>query len=458
MNTRIESQPEKPSAPPQEDRDNGHEPSRRRWVWVAVLVLVVVVGAVVYIRHSKAASQAQNAAGARKMPPIPVTAAQAKKGDIGVYITGLGSVTPLYTVSVRTRVDGQLMKVLYKEGDTVQKGKLLAVIDPRPFEVQLVQAEGQLAKDQATLANARTDLDRYEALIKRNAVAEQVLATQRATVTQDEGVIKTDQGAVDAAKLNLVYCNITAPITGRIGLRLVDPGNFVQASSTNPLLVITQIEPISVIFTISEDQVPIVAQKFRAGQAMPVTAYDRNLTTKIATGKLETMDNQIDQTTGTLRLRAVFDNKDHVLFPNQFVNAQLLVDDKHGVTLVPNAGIQRNGTNTFVYLVKPDGAATIRQVTIGTGNSRETEVVSGLQPGDVVVTMGVDKLQEGSKVQAQIINPSGPGQGQQTVGQAPQSGGNEPQSNGQGHGAGSNGAGAPSGGGHSQVGGRSPQS
>jgi len=223
---------------------------------------------------------------------------------------------------------------------------------------------------------------------------------------QDEGAVKTDIGQVDSAKLNLVYCNITAPISGRIGLRLVDPGNFVQASSTNPLLVITQMEPITVIFTISEDQVPVVLKKFRAGEPLPVIAYDRDMKAKLAEGRLLTMDNQIDQTTGTLRLRAIFDNKDDALYPNQFVNARLLVDEKHGATLVPNAAIQRNMQQTFVYVVKPDQTVTIRQITLGTSDAGESEVVSGLSPGDVVVTTGVDKLQEGTRVQAQIVNPS----------------------------------------------------
>jgi membrane fusion protein, multidrug efflux system len=403
-----ESQPEKPLPLQQpEEGGNGHKPSRRRWVWVAVLVALCIVIAFVVQRHIQTTTQAQNAANARKMPPIPVTAAQAKTGNIGVYYTGLGAVTPVYTVTVRTRVDGQLMQVLYKEGDTVHKGQLLAVIDPRPYQVQLTQAEGQLARDQANLENARVDLNRYEELIKRNAVAEQTLATQRATVLQDEGAVKTDQGAIDAAKLNLVYCNITSPITGRVGLRLVDPGNFVQASAQTPLLVITQMEPITVIFTISEDQVPTVARKFHAGQTLPVTAYDRDMKNKLTEGKLLTMDNQIDQTTGTLRLRAIFDNKDGALFPNQFVNAHMLVEEKQGVTLLPNPAIQRNGRNTFVYLVKPDGSVTIRQVTVGTTNATESEITQGVSPGDIAVTMGVDKLQEGSKVQAQLANPAG---------------------------------------------------
>jgi len=381
---------------------------RRRWLWLAAIV-VLALGVYLFVRLRSHQGSSASAPGAgRGMPAIPVTAATAHKGDIGVYFAGLGAVTPLYTVAVTSRVDGQLMKVYYKEGQTVRKGELLAEIDPRPFEVQLKQAEGQLIKDQANLQNARIDLARYQELIKRNAVAEQQLATQQATVVQDEGIVKTDQGLIDSAKLNLVYSRITSPITGRVGLRLVDPGNIVLAAGNTALMVITQIEPISVIFTISEDQLPPIAKRFRAGERLQVDAYDRDLKKKLSQGYLLTMDNQIDQTTGTLKLRAIFDNKDDALFPNQFVNARLLVQEKHGVTLVSTAAIQRNSQKTFVYLVKPDQTVTVRDVTLGTTEGDEAEVVSGLVPGDVVVTTGVDKLQEGTKVNAQVIDGKGP--------------------------------------------------
>jgi multidrug efflux system membrane fusion protein len=398
------TQPEAPSHLP--DYGNGEKEARRRprrhWLWlIAIVVLVLAVYLVA--RHRTQKSSSASAAGTgRGMPATLVTAATAHKGDIGVYFSGLGAVTPLYTVTVTSRVDGQLMNVYYKEGQTVRKGELLAEIDPRPFEVQLKQAEGQLIKDQANLQNARVDLARYQELIKRNAVAEQTLATQQATVVQDEGIVKTDQALIDSAKLNLVYSRITAPITGRVGLRLVDPGNIVLTAGNTPLMVLTQIEPISVIFTIAEDQVPAVVKKFRAGQRLQVDAYDRDLKKKLSQGYLLTLDNQIDQTTGTLKLRAIFDNKDDALFPNQFVNARLLVEEKHGVTLVPTAAIQRGTQRTFVYLVKPDNTVTVRDVTLGTTEGDNVEVVSGLVPGDVVVTTGVDKLQEGSKVNAQV--------------------------------------------------------
>jgi len=404
------TQPEAPSRLP--DDQNGEHRARRsprrRWLWLTAVLLLIIVGFFFLRRNSQQGSSAARAGAARVTPALPVTAATAHKGNIGVYFTGLGAVTPIYTVTVTSRVDGQLMKIYYKEGQTVRKGELLAEIDPRPFEVQLKQAEGQLIKDQANLQNARVDLARYQELIKRNAVAEQQLATQQATVTQDEGIVKTDQGLIDSAKLNLVYSRITSPITGRVGLRLVDPGNIVLANANTPLMVITQIEPISVIFTISEDQVPPIAKRFRAGERLEVDAYDRDLKRKLSQGTLLTMDNQIDQTTGTLKLRANFDNKDDALFPNQFVNARLLVEEKRGVTLVPTAAIQRSSQTTFVYLVKPDQTVTVRDVTLGTTEGDEAEVVSGLAPGDVAVTTGVDKLQEGTKVNAQVTDGKGP--------------------------------------------------
>jgi len=379
----------------------GKEPKRRWWVW---LLALAVLGYGAYrVRKGMVAPRATTAAqGANlRSPTVPVVAAKTRKGDIGVYITGLGAVTPIYTVTVKSRVDGQLMRVLFKEGDFVHQGDLLVEIDPRPFEVQLTQAEGQLIKDQALLDNARIDLDRYQTLLTQNAIPEQQLATQKALVQQDEGAVKTDQGQIDSAKLNLVYCHIAAPITGRVGLRLVDPGNIVHASDTNGLLVITQIQPISVIFPIAEDQLPDVLRKIRAGERLGVDAFDREKK-KLATGWLTTLDNQIDPTTATVKIRATFDNKDNALFPNQFVNARLLVEEKHGVTLVHTAAVQRNSQTTYVFLVKPDSTVTVRPITIGTTEGDDAEVSSGLSPGDVVVMTGVDKLQEGSKVRVQM--------------------------------------------------------
>jgi len=397
---------ERPSAPP-EVKGGPPRSSSRVWVWLIVLA-VVAAGAYFLWPKLKPAAPPTNAspaaAGRKGRGPgiLPVVAARASKGNIGVYINGLGNVIPIYTVSVRSRVDGELIKVLYTEGQMVHQGDLLLEIDPRPYQVMLEQAEGQLLKDQATLNNARVDQTRYEKLLAQNAIPEQQLATQKATVISAEGAVKADQGAIDAAKLDLVYARITSPIGGRVGLRLVDPGNIVHATDANALVVITQIEPISVIFTINEGDLPPVMKKMRAGQHLRVDALDNILKTKISTGTLETVDNQIDQTTGTVKLRARFDNKDDALFPNQFVNARLLVEERTGVTLVPNGAVQRNTQSVYVWLVKQDQTVTVRPVTLGVTEGDQTQVLSGLQPGDVVITDGVDKLQEGTKVVPRI--------------------------------------------------------
>ena len=310
------------------------------------------------------------------------------------------------------------MNVHYKEGDMVREGDLLVEIDPRPYQVQLEQAEGQLLRDQATLDNARVDLDRYQKLLAQNAIPEQQLATQKATVAQSEGVVKSDQSAIDSAKLNLVYSKITAPITGRVGLRLVDPGNIVHAADTNGLLVITQIDPISVIFTVAEDDLPVVLRKLAAGQHLHTDAYDRDNVTKIGSGTLATVDNQIDPTTGSLRLRSNFDNKSNLLFPNQFVNVRLLVEEKAGVVLVPSAVIQRTTNSTYVYVVKDDKTVTVRQVQVGTTEGNDTQITSGVSSGDVLVMTGVDKLEEGTKVTVAMEDSSAvvPGGARQATG------------------------------------------
>jgi membrane fusion protein, multidrug efflux system len=396
-------------------------PSRRIWL---VLLLLLGAGAyTVWQRSSAAPTGGLSTKGGKKgdakgSAATPVVAVRARKGDVGVYYPGLGTVTPLSTVAVRARVDGELMAVHYKEGDLVQKGALLVEIDPRPYQVQLEQAEGQLARDEATLANARVDLDRYEKLLKQNAIQEQLYTTQVATVRQDEGTVKADQGTVDSAKLNLVYTKITSPITGRIGLRLVDPGNIVHAADTNGLLVITQIQPISVLFTLAEDQLQTVLRKLAAHERLRAETYDRADQTEIATGTLTAVDNQIDPTTGTLRLRATFDNQKSTLFPNQFVNVRLLVQEKRGVTLIPTAAIQRATNSKFVYVVKPDSTVTVRQIAEGVTQGEESEITSGLAPGDVVVITGVDRLLEGGQVRAQIAPISG-GAAAKTPGNGP---------------------------------------
>jgi multidrug efflux system membrane fusion protein len=318
---------------------------------------------------------------------------------MGVYLTGLGTATALNTVTVRSRVDGQLINVAFREGQLVQQGDLLAELDPRPFQVQLTQAEGQAAKDDATLKNTQLDLARDEDLFTKGIIPKQMLDTQVSVVNQTTGALKSDQGQVESARLNLVYARITAPITGRIGLRLVDVGNIVHATDQNGLVVITQLDPIAVIFTIAEDSLPDVMR--RTGSGLKVEAYDRDLTKKLASGTLLTVDNQIDQTTGTVKLKAQFPNKDSALFPNQLVNARLRLDTIRGAVIVPSAAIQHSPQATFVYAVKPDQTVAMRNVEIQRVEGDETAVHSGVEAGDLVVIDGVDKLQEGTKVVVQ---------------------------------------------------------
>jgi multidrug efflux system membrane fusion protein len=337
----------------------------KRWWFLLLMAGILAIGiyAVLVMTGNIAPRKAVTAA---KGPPpaTSVVAEEAKKADFKVYITGLGSVTPLNTVVVRTRVDGQLMELLYKEGQIVKQGALLARIDPRPFEIQLAQAEGQMARDRELLINAKLDVQRYRVLWEQDSIPKQQLDTQEALVRQYEGTVKSDQGAIDNAKLQLIYSRITAPIGGRIGLRLVDPGNMVHASDANGLVVITQIQPITVIFPIPEDQLPRVLAKLKAGVRLPVEAYDREMKQKLSTGYLLTVDNQIDPTTGTVRLKAVFANEKLELFPSQFVNAKLLVDSRHEATVVPASAIQRGPRGMYVYVVKADKTAEVRPVTI----------------------------------------------------------------------------------------------
>jgi len=379
------------------------EPHKRIWLYV---VLALVLGAAVltwFLTHRSAPAQndaAKSAKGGKGAGAAgtPVVISKATTGNIGVYVTGLGAITPLATVTIKSRVDGQLMQVHFQEGDVVHQGDPLIEIDPRPYQAVLTQTEGQLVRDEALLSNARVDQVRYTTLLAQDAIPEQQLATQGALVTQDEGIVKNDQGLVAAAQLNVTYCHITSPVDGVVGLRLVDPGNIVHAADTNGMIVITQIQPISVIFTVAEDQLGPILQKIHARQKLPVDAYDRDMKNKLETGTLATLDNQIDQTTGTLKLRAIFNNDNRSLFPNQFVNARLLVQEKTGVTLLPTAAIQRNTQTTYVYLVKPDNTVTVRNITLGTTEGDQSEITSGLVPGDTVVMTGVDKLEEGSKI------------------------------------------------------------
>jgi len=342
---------------------------------------------------------------------VSVAVAKVERQDVPVYLVGLGSVTAFYTANIKSRVDGQIMRVNFQEGQIVKEGDLLILIDPRPYQVQLEQMQAQLFKDQASLRDARLNLDRYTTLIPSGSIAQQQVDTQKSTVDQLDGQVRTDQAQIDNAKLQLVYCNITAPFTGRVGLRQVDPGNIVHAADTNPMLILTQLQPIAVIFTLPEDQLPTVSQHMK-NSTLLVEAYSRDDQTKLATGKLQTIDNQIDQTTGTAKLKAVFDNKDNQLWPNQFVNANLLLETRKNSTVLPTAAILRGPQGTFVYAVKPDKTVEARNVAISLTQGNITTVTGGLSPGDTVVTDGQDKLQTGSKIEPRNQGPSNTPSGQ----------------------------------------------
>ena len=387
--------PEEPPPPPPPVVQRRRR-MRRPLLMFVLLLIAGLAGFFILQRRQKvtvaAASKSQPAP-----PSVAISTAVAQQGSIGVYINALGSVAPVYTVTVKSRVDGQLISVNYREGQMVKKGDLLAEIDARPFQAQLEQAEGQYQRDKALLENANVDLARYQLAFSKNAIPKQQLDTQVATVHQYEGVVNIDQGQIDTAKVNLSYCRITSPITGRVGLRLVDPGNIVHAADTNGMLVITQLEPINVLFSVAEDYLPQIRQQLRRGNRLTVDAFDRTQQTKLSTGSLLTFDNQIDTTTGTIKLKAVFPNQDNALFPNQFVNARLLVNTQHGVILIPTVAIQRNAQESFVYILKPDQTVTMQTVSVGTTDGNVT-AVEGINAGDVIAMDGFDKLQNGVKV------------------------------------------------------------
>ncbi len=375
------------------------------------LGLAIVAGAGWYISQSGTTLGAGRPPGGRfgGGMPTPVGLATVATGDIPVIVRALGTVTPLHTVNVKTQLTGQLIQVDFKEGQLVKKGDQLAVVDPRPYEVALQQAQGQLQRDEALLKNAQTDLERYRKLVAQDSIARQQLDTQQSLVRQYEAAIVIDQSQVDAAKLNLTYTRIVAPITGRIGLRAVDPGNYVSMSDTTAICVITQIQPISVLFTIPEDALPPVRQRLRAGASLEVRVLDRAQKNELAVGTLNTFDNLIDTTTGTVKLRAVFDNKDEALFPNQFVNIRLLVDTVKDATTVPVAAIQRGQPGTFVYLAKADDTVAIRVVELGVTDGEKVQIVSGLKPGEQVVIDGTDRLREGAKIRRPGASPRASG-------------------------------------------------
>ena len=391
------------------------KPKRSWTVWIAA-ILILAGGSYFLFQQSSSRTTviAQTAPGGGKGRkngkggggPVPVSADVVKKGNMGVYINALGTVTPVYTVSITSRVAGQLMDVHYKEGQIVHKGDLLATIDARPYEAAYMQAQGQLQRDQALLANAKIDLERYKAAYEQHAIPQQTMATQESLINQDEGIVKLDQGNVDAAKVNVDYARITAPITGRVGLRPVDPGNIVQANGTTALLTITQLQPITVVFTMAEVFIADVAAQLRAGHTLRVDALDASNSTRIAQGTLLTLDNQIDTTTGTVKVKANFPNSDFRLFPNEFVNAKLLVKTLMGVNLIPTAAIQRNNDVAFVYVIdKTNNTVKSRNITQAATDGTEA-AVTGVTPGETLVTDGFDKLQDGAKVAIRTARPA----------------------------------------------------
>jgi len=395
---------------------------KRRGRSVALIVVALVAAGVVLTRWSPwsgGSSAAQTASGAsgtrgasgpggaragRGGPgglanmPQPVHVATAKQGDMPVVLSALGTVTPLANVTVRTQLSGVLQTVAFQEGQMVKKGDVLAQIDPRPYEISLVNAQGVLARDEALLATARLDLKRYQTLLAQDSIASQQVDTQASLVRQYEGTVKSDQANIDTFKLDLVYARITAPVSGRVGLRQVDPGNYVTSGDTNGIVVITQLQPISVLFTTSEDNLPAIMKQMRAGTRMSATAYDRSNTTALESGYLDTIDNQIDTTTGTVKMRALFPNTDNVLFPNQFVNTRLLIDTIKNATIVPTSAVLNGSMGQFVYVVKPDNTVTVRPVKVGPVDGERISIQSGLEVGERVVIDGSDRLREGAKI------------------------------------------------------------
>jgi multidrug efflux system membrane fusion protein len=395
-----EREPSREKEPEPESEPAPAHPRRRVWiVGAAVLALVVVV---LLARSGRSSDEKKAAAAkARAQAAIPVVVADAQTADFPVYLAGLGTVTPLATVTVRSRVDGELISVAFKEGQLVKQDQLLAEIDPRPFQVQLTQAEGQLAKDQANLVSVKLDYARFKNLLADGLIPQSQYDAQASLVAQVEASIKTDEGLVAGARLNLTYTKITAPISGRAGLRQVDPGNMVHAADSGGIVVLTELDPIAVLFTLPEDSLQSVLKKIGGGATLAVEAWDRDLKAKLEDGKLLTVDNQIDPTTGTVRLKAVFDNHKGALFPNQFVNVRLLIDTLRHVVVVPSAAIQRTTQGAVVYVASADGTVAMRPVQVPQQSGDRAVIAKGVEAGEQVVTDGVDKLQNGSKVTTQ---------------------------------------------------------
>jgi membrane fusion protein, multidrug efflux system len=404
------------------DADHPAQPAKKRrgWIW-ALLLLAAAGGGYFVVEHTTLfQSSKEGAAGKANQRSIPVVTATVRRGDMNLYLSSLGTVTPLQTVVIKTRVDGEVMKVLYTEGQMVKVGDPLVEIDPRPYEVQQEQAEGQLAKDKASLVQGKQDLVRDQQLIAAKATTPQVLDAQVSTVGQLEGAIKTDQAAIDNAKLQILYCHITAPISGRIGLRQVDMGNLVQAAAGTTLATITQLQPITVIFTVPQDDIFRVQQKFNSHEDVLVEAWNRDLVTKLATGKLLAIDNQVDITTGTVKLKATFANEDNLLFPSEFVNAKTLIDVERNALIVPAGAIQRGPNGTFTYVVQPDKNVEMRTLKVGATEGDQTIVESGLSAGEIVVTEGTDKLLPGvTKVSVRTPGSRSGGKGKSKGGDKP---------------------------------------
>jgi membrane fusion protein, multidrug efflux system len=362
------------------------------WIIGGIALLVLIVMGARYRASNSSATARSGMNG-----PLTVGAAPVTTGDIPITVNALGTVTPLATVTIHPQVNGPLIKINFTEGQTVKRGDLLVQIDPRPYQAAVDQAAGQLKRDQASLANAKVDLDRYKTLLAENSVSDQVYTTQVATVAQQEATIASDRATLEAAQLNLDYCRITSPVSGLVGLRQVDVGNLMQANSTT-IVVVTQLQPMSVLFTVPEDSLSSILQRLRDGQKLPVDAYDRSLTNKIASGVLSNADNQIDTTTGTLKLRAMFDNVKFELFPNQFVNVRLLLDTLHDVIVVPGAAMQQGSSGSYVYVVNADGTVSMRAVRAGASSGDLVSITKGLQAGERVVVDGADQLRDGAHV------------------------------------------------------------
>jgi membrane fusion protein, multidrug efflux system len=411
---------DQPLKPPVEAPAVGPAPSkkprsRRRFVLTSLLLLLLLAG-VAWWSKRESVPQQGGGGGGRNAAPMSIVPETVGKGDIGININALGTVTSLATVTIRSQISGYMMKIEFKEGDEVKKGDLLAEIDSRPYEATLAQAKGALARDEAMLKGAQVDLTRYQGLAAQNAVPHQQLDTQIALVAQDQGLVEADRAAVKSAEVNLQYCHILSPLDGRVGLRQVDQGNYVTPGDTNGIVVITQLQPISVLFTVPEDNLQAIAKRLQSGAKLPATALDRSGANKIAEGTLQTFDSQIDPTTGTIKLRAQFPNESRTLYPNQFVNVRLLLDTHKDVTTMSTAGIQRGVPGTFVYLINADSTVSVRPVQLGVTEGDRVEVRSGLEPGDRIVIDGADKLRDGAKIivrsEAAASPPADAGKGQ----------------------------------------------